>query len=180
MAPVGLGRELVVGVLAVVDQQVHALAQLEHGLGDGPAVERRLVVGHVGDGPALGLDPEAERHAGVRDGPGHDLGRADGEVLGPDVDGDQLAAELLHVDREHRRLHGRVQRVLQAALGLGRPVHGQAGAGVVQRAEERDAQDVVEVEMGQQRGGVHRRPERPHLLAAGRHRARAARCPGRR
>ncbi len=49
------------------------------------------------------------------------------------------------------------------ALGLRRPVHGEAGAGVVQRAEERDAQDVVEVEVGEQRRGVHRRPERPHL-----------------
>ena len=63
VAPVGLGRELVVGVLAVVDQQVHVLAELEHGLGDGAAVERRLVVGHVGHGAALGLDPVAERHA---------------------------------------------------------------------------------------------------------------------
>ena len=50
------------------------------------------------------------------------------------------------------------------ALGLGRPVHGQAGARVVQWAEERDAQDVVEVQMGQQRRGVQRRAERPHLL----------------
>ena len=99
----------------------------------------------------------------MRDGAGHDLGRADGEVLGPDVDGDELAAELFHVDREHGWLHGGVQRVLQRALGLRRAVHGQARTGVVQRAEERDAQNVVEVEVGEERRGVHRRPERPHL-----------------
>ena len=91
------------------------------------------------------------------------LAEPDGEVLGAEVDGDELAAELLHVDREDGRLHGRVERVLQAALGLRRPVHGQAGAGVVQRAEERDPENVVEVEVGQQRRGVHRCPERPHL-----------------
>ena len=122
----------------------------------------------------------AERDAGVRDRPGHDLGRSDGEVLVPGVDGDQLAPELLHVDGEHGRLHGRVQGVLEGALGLRRAVHGEAGARVVQRAEERDAENVVEVEVGQQRGGVQRGPERPHLPRAARRRVPAARCPGRR
>ncbi len=163
VAPVRLGGELVVGVLAVVDQEVDALAQLEHRVGYDPAVERRLVIGHVGHGAALGLDPEAQRHPTVRDGPGHDLGLPDREVLRPDVDGDQLAPELLHVDGEHGRLHRRMQRVLQAALGLGRPVDGEPGSGIVQWSEERDPQDVVEVQMGQQRSRVQRRPHRAHL-----------------
>ena len=162
--PVGLDGELVVGVLPVVDEQVHVLAQLEHGFGDGPAVQRCLVVRHVGDGAPLGLDPEAQGHPGVRDGPGHHLGLPDREVLGPDVDGDQLAAELLHVDREDGRLHRGVQGVLQGALGLGRSVDGQAGPGVVQRAEEGNTQDVVEVQVGEQRRGVHGGSERAHLL----------------
>ena len=46
-------------------------------------------------------------------------------------------------------------------LGWRRPVHGEAGPGVVQRAEERDPQDVVEVEMGEQRRGVHRASRAP-------------------
>ena len=163
MAPVRLGRELVVGVLAVVDQQVHVLAELEDVLGDGAAVQRRLVVRHVGDGAPLGLNAETERHARVRHGPGHHLGRPDGEVLGPDVNGDELAAELLHVDGEHGRLHRRVQRVLQGALGLRRPVDREAGARIVEGAEERDPQNVVEVQMGQQRRGVHGGAERTHL-----------------
>ncbi len=57
-------------------------AELEHRLGDGPAVQRRLVIGHVGDRTPLRLNPEAQGDPAVRDGPGHDLGRADGEVLG--------------------------------------------------------------------------------------------------
>ena len=49
------------------------------------------------------------------------------------------------------------------ALGLGRAVDGEPRPGVVQRAEEGDAQDVVEVEVGEQRRGLQRGPEGPHL-----------------
>ena len=114
VAPVGFRRELLLGVLAVVEQQVDVLAQLEDGVGDACGGRRGLMVGQVGDRPAVGLDPVAQRDAAVRDRTGHDLGRANGEVLVPGVDHDHLAPELIHVDREHRRLHRGVQRVLQA------------------------------------------------------------------
>ena len=132
--------------------------------GDGPPVERRLVVGQVGDRPALGLNPEAQGDAAVGDGPRHHLGRADGEVLVADVDGDDLAVELVHVDGEDRRLDGGVQRVLQASLALGRPVEREPRPGIVQRAEEGDAQNVVEVQMGEQRRGLQRCPHGAGLL----------------
>jgi len=41
---------------------------------------------------------------------------------------------------------------------------GQAGARVLERAEERQAEDVIEVEVGQQRGGVQWGPKCPYLL----------------
>ena len=65
MAPVGEGGEFVLGVLGVVDDQVRAVAEFEHVLGHRPPVERCLVVGHVGERAAVGLDPEAERVADV-------------------------------------------------------------------------------------------------------------------
>src|SRR5271166_306219 len=65
VAPVGLVPELVVGVLGVVDDDVGPLAELEHPLGHGAAVQRRLMVGHVGQGLPVGLDPEPQRVAGV-------------------------------------------------------------------------------------------------------------------
>ena len=147
-----------------MDQQVHALAQLVHGIGHGPAVERCLVVGQVGDRPSLGLHPETEGDAAVRDGTGHHLGRADGEVLRADVHGDDLAVELIHVDREDRRLDGRPQGVAQRPLHLGRPVQREARSGVVQRAEEWDAEDVVEVQMGEQCRGLQGRAHGAGLL----------------
>ena len=57
-----------------------------------------------------------------------------------------------------------VQRIFQAPLRLGGAVHRQPGPGILQRAEERQSENVVEVEMGQEGRGMQRGPDGPHLL----------------
>jgi hypothetical protein len=49
VAPVRLAGELLGCVLALVDEEVDALAQLEHRVGHALEGERSLVVAHVGD-----------------------------------------------------------------------------------------------------------------------------------
>ena len=51
-------------------------------------------------------------------------------------------------------------------LRLRRAVHGEAGPGIMQGAEEGQAEDVVEMEMGQEGGGMQRGPQSPHLLCS--------------
>ncbi len=180
MTPIGFRRELVLGVLAVVEQQVHIVAKLEDGVGDGAAVEWRLMVGQVRDGPALGFDAVAQGDAAVRDRTGHHLGRPDGEVLVPGVDHDHLAPELIHVDREYRRLHRRVEGVLEGPLRLSRTMDREPGPGVLQGAEERQTENVVEVEVGQEGGRLQGRARCCACPQGARRRALEARCRGRR
>ena len=56
------------------------------------------------------------------------------------------------------------KRVLQAPLRLRRTVHGEAGPGILEGAEEGQPENVVEVEVGQQGGGMQWGPQSPHLL----------------
>ena len=65
-------------------------------------------------------------------------------------------------------------------LGWAGPYTVRRAPGVVQRAEEGDAQDVVEVEVGQERRGLHRGAERAHLLVQDVAQRAQIRCPGRR
>jgi hypothetical protein len=102
--------------------------------------------------PALGFDAVPEGDAAVRDRTGHHLGRPDREVLIPGVDDDDLAPELIHVDREHRWLHRGMQGVLQRSPRLSRTVDRELRPRVLERSEEREAEYVVEVEVGQEGG----------------------------
>ncbi len=158
MAPVEELDELVLGVLGVVDEQVRVAAQVEDGRGDGRPVERRLVVGQVGHGHAVGLDPEPEGVADVRDRPDRDGDGAQRElVVGAEVVVTQLAPEVGHVHGEERWLHHPRHRLLEGVRGLGRAVDLEQGTGIAHRREERGPQDVVVVEVGEQ--GVA--PQRP-------------------
>ena len=104
VTPGGLARELLVGVLGVVDHQVGSVTQLEHA-GSTAAVVGHLVVAHEGHAGAVDLDPEPEGRPHVRDPPHPDLGRPDGQVVVVDLDEVDGAVELLHLHREERRDH---------------------------------------------------------------------------
>src|SRR3984957_10059440 len=110
------------------------------------------MVRQVGQGPTFRLDAIAQGGPAVRNVPGHDLGRSDGEVLVWRVDGQELAPELLHVDGEDRWLDRLVQGLLEAPFRLRRAVHGEAGPGIMEGAEEGQPEDVVEMKVGQQGG----------------------------
>ncbi len=77
--------ELVRRVLRVVDEQVDAVAEVEHLVGDevvGLAVDAPLtVVGQVGDRDAVQLEAVAERRSDVPDPPRAHLRVADREVV---------------------------------------------------------------------------------------------------
>ena len=49
MAPVVFRGELLLGVLGVVDEKIHPVAQVEHGVGNRPEVTGSLVVAHIGE-----------------------------------------------------------------------------------------------------------------------------------
>jgi len=88
----------------------------------------------------------------VWDGAGPHLGRTDSEVLVVGVHEANFAAKLGHLDREKRRLHGAQERLFQAAFALAGTVDVQHSAGIVERSEEGQAHDVIEVEVGEQSG----------------------------
>ncbi len=150
VAPVALLGELGRRVLGVVDQQVDALAQPPHRLGDLRAAVRLLVVADVGHAGRPVGDPIAQRLADVRDLRRLDLVAADAEtgLRRPDVD---VAGEAVEADREQWRLD-RVGEHLggPASVLLVRRVHDELGFLVEQRAEERQPLHVVPVEVADQ------------------------------
>ena len=105
MAPVALGCELLFVVLRIVQQQVHAVAQLEHALSDPHPIERGLVIRQIGDRQSTVLDAKAEGEVGVRDIAGCHLDIVEHEVIVSDLVELHLAAELLHLHREERGCH---------------------------------------------------------------------------
>ena len=182
VAPGGLRRELVDGVLRVVDQQVGAVAEVEHGVGDRVAVGGHLVVGQVGDRGAAHLDPVAVGEPDVGHRAHLHLGAVELEVLVPHVVEADVAEQLLGGDREERRPHELAERGAEAAgVVLGRAVHVEAGAGLEHRREERQALHVVPVDVGDQRrareGLARDRASRPRSAGRCRGRGRSARGP---
>ena len=85
VAPVGLSTNSSSVYWASCMTRSAPLAQLEDALGHAPAVERRLVVGEVGQRPPVGLDPEAERRRPGGAPADPHLGRAHGEVVVADL-----------------------------------------------------------------------------------------------
>ena len=150
VAPGGLGPVLLLGVLGVVDDQVGPVAQLEHRRVDLGAVVGSLVVAHEGHRGVPGLDAEAERGPDVGHLPDEHLGRSHGDhVVGHLVELD-LALELFHLHREERGLHHPVDDVVEGTTVLGRAVDVHPAALAQQRRAEREADDVVPVQVGEE------------------------------
>ena len=119
VTPGALDLVLVGGVLRVVDEQVDAVAQVEHVVGDvvvGVVGDgARSVVGEVRDRDALGLDPEPERRVGVPHPPRADLGAVQREVVVGDGLERHVTAQLVGGDREVRRAHDVVEHAVERA-----------------------------------------------------------------
>jgi len=105
VTPRALDHVLLGGVLRVVDEQVDAVAELQH-------VARHIVVGVFGDGarPVVGevrdrhplhLDPEAQRGVGVAHPARAHLGAVEGEVVVGDRLERDVAPQLLGGDRKN-------------------------------------------------------------------------------
>ena len=154
VTPRALAGELAGRVLRIMDHEIGTVAQLQSVRVDAVgAVRWLLMVGEVGDGHPVPRHPVAEGGSDVGNGAGHDLRPADREVVVADVVERDRAAEPLERDREVRRADEEVEGVVHAAAVLlnGR-VDVQSGAVAQQRDEERQALDVVPVEVGQERG----------------------------
>ena len=111
-------RQLLGGVLGVVDQQVDVRGQRQRGVvvrppAVGPGTERRrAVVGQVGDRRAPVADAVAEGAAAlVRDLQGQHLEAADVVLAGLEALEGPRAPQALGPDREVRRRHGPAQHV---------------------------------------------------------------------
>jgi hypothetical protein len=140
-----------------VDQQVGAIAQLEHSRRHlEAAVERLLVVAHVHDRVAAVLDPVSESGTDVGHEPRHDADVADGELgVGHRMEA-QLAGQVGDAHREVRRRHELVERLLEGqALGR-RRVDVERRARPQRGSEEGQALDVVPVQVGDERVAVER------------------------
>ena len=107
------------------------VAQLEHGVGDDAlaAACGRLVVADVGDRRRRPVDAVAVGRADVRDRPHGDLGAADGELVVGDVVEADVARQLVEPHREVRRADELVERLVERAVLLRRPVDVEPGAG---------------------------------------------------
>ena len=158
---------LVVGVLAVVQQQRGAAGQLvardplrlqvlE------PAAQRRLVVGDVAERGVALADAVAERRAAVGDRRGADRGRADRPLAVRRVAERHVTGQLahLHAATAAPRCSGRCGP-RAARRGPAGPQITISVLGPKQRREEHQPLDVIEVQVGEQQ------VQRPGCPAAG-------------
>ena len=166
MAPADVMRVLVVGVLAVVQQQRGAAGQLvardplRLQLLE-PAAHRRLVVGDVAERGVALADAVAERGAAVGDRGGADRGRADRPLAVRRLAKRHVTGQLAHLERRQRRRDVAGDAVLERrVVGLRSPDH-DLGAGPKQRREEHQPLDVIEVQVGEQQ------VQRPGVLRQG-------------
>src|SRR3954454_1216230 len=155
MAPADVERILVVGVLAVVDQQVGVAGEVVTGdplrlvLGEnGP--QRRLVVRDIADGRVALGDAEAERWAAVVDRLAADGRRAELPLAGRRVAEEDVAGELTDLHRRKRRRDVAGDSVLEGGLGRGRAPDRDVGVGAKAGREEHQALDVVQVQVREQ------------------------------
>src|ERR1700710_423745 len=144
-----------VGVLAVVDQQRGVVGEREAGdpvllaAVEGGA-QTWLVVGDVGQRGVAVVDPVAERRPAMGDRGGADPGRADLPLtVGGVAEGD-VAGQLPHLDRGERRGDVAGDAIAQRGLGGGGPPDHDLGLGPEGGGEEGEAEDVIEVEVGEE------------------------------
>ena len=110
------------------------------------------MVGEVGDRDALDLDPEPERRVGVAHPARPHLGAVQREVVVGDGLERDVAAQLFGGDREVRRAHDAAEHLVERAVVLVRADDGDRAATGGERREERQALDVVPVEVREQHG----------------------------
>ena len=177
--PSGLRRELGLGVLGVVDQQVGAVAQLEHDVGSTwRAVDGLLVVADVGDGRrrrarsgSRSVVPMWGTWAAVTVAPSRSIERPAFEGRGSGCSPGRSAGR---TGKNGGRMNSSKASARPTPV-VGRAVDVEAGSRRAARREEREALDVVPVEVGDQGvgRGRARRAARSRRRTAGRCRGRA-------
>ena len=196
VTPVPLVLELGRRVLRVVDQQVDAVAEVEHVLGHevvgvgrrrSPALpagaERSPGRGRRGTRSRRPASRAGSRASGRRGGSSATAPSpwsTSGKSSSPTSWNADVALELLGRDREVRRLHHPGEDLAERAFGLARAVHVERVARPVQRHEERQALHVVPVQMAQQDGAVEVQVLERGVLEQRRDRSCAAPSRGRR
>src|SRR5881394_127954 len=146
---------LLVGVLAVVDQQRCIFGEAE---ARNPLLlkrvkvgtERGLLVGNIGEGVFPIVDPVAERWAAVGDRGGTDARWSDLPLCLGGVAKRDVAGQLTHLYRGKRRRDVAGDAVAQGGLRRGRAPDHDLGLRAKAGGEEDEALDVVEAEVGEQ------------------------------
>ncbi len=110
-------------------------------------VDGLLVVAHVGDTGAVPVHPVAVGQTDVGHRTGRHPGRADLEGDLVHVVESDLTRQVPNADREVGRVHEGFERRLQRGPSLGGTEHVEVGAVTVEGGEERQALDVVPVEV---------------------------------
>jgi hypothetical protein len=139
------------GVLGVVDEQIHVAPELEQRLVHA-AVVGVLGVGGDAHRVAERVDAVAERALGMAQRAGADAERADVQlVAGRDRAEDLARRHGGERHREARRLHLPAEHLLERrAVGVRRPVQAEHAARHESRREEREALDVVPVHVAEE------------------------------
>src|SRR5215212_2963008 len=155
MAPAGVARILVVGVLAVVNEQVALTRELESRYpltleARQIRTERRLVVRDVAERRIPCGDPVAESGAAMRDRFGTDRGRVEFPFRGRGVAERDRAGKLAHLDRGEWRGDVACDAILERRLGRGRAPDRDLRIRAEARRKEHQALDVVEVKVSEQ------------------------------
>ena len=115
------------------------------------------MVGEIGERALVRLDPVAHRRTRVADARGPDVERADGEAPAARVVQLEAAWQIAQQHRKQGRGEVPAEARLQAQRGAGRSPDVDLHAGVVERTEEPQPDDVVHVKVGQQ----HVHPGKP-------------------
>ena len=161
VAPADVIGVLHVGVLAVVDQEVGVVRQVEAGDPRGLEIrqrrpEARLVVRDVAERRVALRDPEAERRPAVVHRLRPDRRAAELPLGRRRVGERDRAGKLADVDRRQRRRDVARHTFLERALRRGGAPDRDLGVAAKARREEHEPLDVVEVEVGEE--DADRRP----------------------
>ena len=155
MPPADVVRVLLVGVLAVVDQEVGVLGEVVSG--DPLRLERLergtepgLVVGDVGEGGRAVGDPVSECRASVGDGLSADTSGAQIPLAGGRVEEVDLAGQLTDLDGGERGRDVARNALLEGGLRRRGPPDRDLGLRSEAGCEEHQALDVVQVQVGEE------------------------------
>ena len=183
VTPVPLRLVLLERVLRVVDEQVDAVAQLEHagrdvvvGVGRRPCPDRD----RGGTRPTCRSTRRGSRASAPtwRTQRERTLASPTGKSSSPVSWKRMSPGRSVGPDREERRAHHLREHLAERAVGLARPVDVERRARPVQRHEERQALHVIPVQVRQERGAVERRPRPSSRTDAGRCRGRRGSAAG--